>query len=58
MSDILTQSLPKSANEYRAAIQEMFVEMERRDERIAKDQQEIERLKAQTNAILAELKKR
>ena len=58
MSDIISQTVPKSASEYKSAIEQMFQAMERRDERIAKDQQEIDRLKAETRAILTELKKR
>jgi uncharacterized small protein (DUF1192 family) len=53
----LSQPAPKSASEYKAAIEQIFQTMERIDERIAKDQQEIDRLKAETRAILTELRK-
>jgi len=43
------------ATRIQQAIQECILEMHRANERMKKDQQEIERLKAKTRAMLAEL---
>jgi hypothetical protein len=40
------------------ALEKIFAEVERIDRRIDKDQQEIDRLKLETQAILAQLKAR
>lgn len=38
------------------AVNQMFAEMNRANEKMTRDQEEIERLKAETNEILARLK--
>jgi len=38
------------------AVNQMFAEMKRANEKMMRDQEEIERLKAETNEILARLK--
>jgi hypothetical protein len=38
------------------AVNQMFAEMKRANEKMTRDQEEIERLKAETNEILARLK--
>lgn len=38
------------------AVDQMFAEMKRANEKMTRDQEEIERLKAETNEILARLK--
>ena len=43
------------AAQIQGAIQECILEMHRANERMKKDQEEIERLKAKTRAMLAEL---
>jgi hypothetical protein len=48
-----------AANEsinYEEAINQMFVEMKRSNEKMARDQEEIEQLKAETREILERLK--
>ncbi len=48
--------MPKTDKEYKAAIDQCFAQIERMREQIARDQMEIDRLKAETRAILAELR--
>jgi hypothetical protein len=43
------------APDYEAAIEQMFVEMRRANGRMEQEQQEIERLRAETREILARL---
>ena len=52
----LLQTAPKTDADYEAAIQAMYAEMDRIDERIKKDQAEIDQLKAETRAMLARLR--
>jgi hypothetical protein len=55
MSDIVsTGRTPKTAAEYKDAIEELLAEMERLDARMKSDQAEIDRLKAETAAIKTE----
>jgi thiamine biosynthesis lipoprotein ApbE len=56
MDNTLREAPPEGAAELQAAIRSMFEEMERIDVRIEQKQSEIERLKAETRAILADLK--
>jgi hypothetical protein len=46
---------PDEAARIQAAIQACILEMQRANERMKKDQEEIERLRAKTRAMLAEL---
>jgi len=48
---------PRTDAEYKTAIDDIVAELERIDERIELDQREIDRLKLETRAILATLKK-
>jgi len=54
---VLLQTALKTDADYEAAIQAMYAEMDRIDERIKKDQAEIDRLKAETRAMLMQLSK-
>jgi uncharacterized protein YaaN involved in tellurite resistance len=56
MSKSLTADVPKDDAEFESAIEKIFVEIEREHEEMKKDQEEIDRLKARTRAILAQLK--
>lgn len=56
MSKSLTADMPKDDAELEAAIEQIFVEIEREHEQMKKDQEEIDRLKVRTRAILAQLK--
>lgn len=56
-----TSTMEPTAEEARkieVALSEIFAEVERIDERIYKDQQETERLRAETRRMLAQLKAR
>jgi hypothetical protein len=55
MSKSLTADLPAEDAEIKAAIEKIFVEIKREHEKMKVDQEEIERLKVSTRAILAEL---
>jgi hypothetical protein len=56
MSKILTSDLETGdAGKSQAAIEQIFVEIERDHEQMQRDQQEIDRLKARTRALLAQL---
>jgi hypothetical protein len=50
------EAMPKADAEYEAAIDNLITEMKRIREQMAHDQREIERLRAETCAILAQLK--
>jgi uncharacterized protein YaaN involved in tellurite resistance len=56
MSKILTSDLETGdTGEIQAAIEQIFVEIERNREQMERDQQEIDRLKARTRTMLAQL---
>lgn len=55
MSKSLTADMPKDA-EFESAIEKIFVAIEHEHKQMKKEQEEINRLKAHTRAILAELK--
>jgi hypothetical protein len=55
MSKSLIADMPAEDAEIKAAIENIFVEIKREHEKMKVDQEEIERLKASTRAILAEL---
>ena len=55
MSKSLTANMPAEDAEIKAAIENIFVEIKREYEMMKADQEEIERLKASTRVILAEL---
>jgi hypothetical protein len=50
------EAVPKADAEYEAAIDNLIVEMKRIREQMTDDQREIERLRAETRAILTQLK--
>ncbi len=52
----MSQLPPQTTNEYEAAIEECLAQMKRLQEQIDKDQVEIDRLKVETRAILAQMK--
>ncbi len=57
MSKIITHELiADEATNYEESISQMFSEMKRANEKMVRDQEEIERLKAETNEILLRLK--
>jgi predicted RNA binding protein with dsRBD fold (UPF0201 family) len=56
MSKSLTADAPSDEAEIKEAIKKIFVEIEREHEKMKLDQEEIDRLKARTRAILARLK--
>jgi predicted RNA binding protein with dsRBD fold (UPF0201 family) len=56
MSKSLTADMPQDDAEIESAIKKIFVEIEHEHEQMEKDQEDIERLKAQTRAMLAQLK--
>ena len=56
MSRTLMPELTAEESEMRAAIEKLFVEIEREHEQMKLDQEEIERSKARTRAMLAKLK--
>ena len=51
-----SQPTPEETVDLRMEIQRLFAEMEAADIRIKRDQKEIDRLKAETRVILAQLK--
>lgn len=56
MSKSLTADMPDDDAGIKEAIEKIFTEIEREHETMKKDQEEIDRLKARTRAILAQLK--
>ncbi len=56
MDKTLTLKPNAKAEDYREAVREMFAEMDVLDARIAQNQAETERLRAETRTILRELK--
>ena len=54
--DADTELTAEEAADLKAAIQQMFEEMERVNARIERNQAEIEKLKAETRAMLAQLR--
>jgi uncharacterized protein YaaN involved in tellurite resistance len=55
MSKSLTADVPTEEAEIKAAIEKIFVGIEHEHEKMKEDQEEIERLKARTRAVLAQL---
>jgi chaperonin cofactor prefoldin len=55
MSKSLTADMPSEEAEVKAAIETMLVEVESNREKMQRDQEEIDRLKARTRATLAQL---
>jgi hypothetical protein len=53
---VLPQPTLKTAADYEAAIDQCLAEMQRLREKMDRDQADIDRLKAETRAILAKLK--
>ncbi len=53
---VTLEIMPKADAEYESAIDSMIAEMKRIRQQMAGDQREIERLRAETSAILAQLK--
>ncbi|MGH9897370.1 MAG: hypothetical protein ACRD4L_00765 [Pyrinomonadaceae bacterium] len=53
---ITSNAAPNESTNYEEAINQMFVEMKQANEKMARDQEEIERLKAETNEIIKRLK--
>ena len=56
MSETLNPELPADVTSSEEAVNQMFAEMNRANEKMTRDQEEIERLKSETNEILARLK--
>ena len=56
MSKTLMPELTAEESEIKAAVEKLFVEMEREHEQMKQDQEEIERSKTRTRAMLAKLK--
>lgn len=56
MSRALTPELTAEEAEMKAAVEKLFVEIEREHEQMQRDQEEIERSKTRTRAMLAKLK--
>lgn len=56
MSKSLTADIPKDDAELELAIEKIFGGIEQEHEQMQKEQEEIDRLKARTRAILAEIK--
>ena len=52
----INQASPQTDAEYEAAIEQSLAEMKRLREQMNEDQEEIDRLKAETQSILAELR--
>ena len=50
-----TDSVSDESAEIKTAIEQIFVEVERHREQMKRDQQEIDRLKARTRALLAQM---
>jgi|GEM_PF-3223577 len=55
MSNSLTADLTSEDAEIKAAIEKLFIEIEREYEKMKKDQEEFKCLKARTRAILVQL---
>jgi hypothetical protein len=55
MSKSLTADMPSEEAEVKAAIEKMLVEVEQNRETMQRDQEEIDRLKARTRSMLAQL---
>jgi hypothetical protein len=55
MSKSLTADMPSEEAEVKAAIEKMLVEVEQNRENMQRDQEEIDRLKARTRSMLAQL---
>ncbi len=55
MSKSLTTDMPSEEAEVKAAIEKMLVEVEHNRENMQRDQEEIDRLKARTRSMLAQL---
>jgi hypothetical protein len=55
MSKSLTADTPSEEAEVKAAIEKMLAEVGREREKMQRDQEEIDRLKARTRATLAQL---
>jgi hypothetical protein len=55
MSKSLTADTPSEEAEVKAAIEKMLAEVGREREKMQRDQEEIDRLKARTRAALAQL---
>jgi uncharacterized protein YaaN involved in tellurite resistance len=55
MSKSLTADMPSEDAEIQAAIEKMLAEVEHNREKMRRDQEEIDRLKARTRAALARL---
>jgi uncharacterized protein YaaN involved in tellurite resistance len=55
MSKSLTIDMPSEEAEVKAAIEKMLAEVEHNREKMQRDQEEIDRLKARTRATLAQL---
>lgn len=56
MSHSLTSEMTSDDVETKAAIEKIFVELEREREQMKRDQEDIERSQARTRAMLAQLK--
>ncbi len=54
--DITLEPTAEEAAQIEAASKELLAEIKRANDQMARDQQEIDRLKAETRAILAKLK--
>lgn len=54
----LPEKIPQTDAEYQIAIHAMFQEMQRANERMDRNQVEIDRLKAETRAMLVDLSRR
>ena len=55
MSKSLTADMPSEEAEIQAAIEKMLAEVEHNREKMQHDQEEIDRLKARTRAMLSQL---
>ncbi|HMF55582.1 MAG TPA: hypothetical protein VK619_04425 [Pyrinomonadaceae bacterium] len=55
MSKSLTADMPSEEADVKAAIEKMLAEVEHNREKMQRDQEEIDRLKARTRATLAQL---
>jgi hypothetical protein len=56
MSETLNPEVGADVTSSEEAVNQMFAEMKRANEKMTRDQEEIVRLKAETNEILARLK--
>jgi len=55
MSKSLTSEMTAEEIEYKSAVEKIFAELDREREQMKKDQEEIERSKVRTRAMLEEL---